>query len=146
MSTATGIASWAKVFDPAIDQYNPEGIWSIDLKVTDEEKERLEKLGLKGKQSDPSTFVFKRHIKKKDGSPIQRPTVVDANKSVWDSNKLIGNGSTVNVAFSTYEHQASSVHGLGKTLKAVQVVKHVPYEGGGDGTNEFEALDTEDDF
>ena len=58
------------------------------------------------------------------------------NKNIWADGE-IGNGSLVKVSFFTYEHAMVKKAGLGKSLNAVQVIKHVPYEGGS-GVNEFE--------
>jgi hypothetical protein len=139
---ATGQLQWAKVLGaPVVDEYNPEGLWSIDLIVDDKEKKRLEKEGLKSKQKDPNTFNFKLPAMTNKGLPNRPPTIVDANKQPWDMNTLIGNGSTGNVSFFTYEHKMTPAYGLGKRLKAVQVVEHVPYESKEpEGVAEFEAV------
>ena len=57
------------------------------------------------------------------------------NKNLWADGE-IGNGSLVKVSFFPFEHPNTAKVGLGKSLNAVQVIEHVPYEGGGLG--EFE--------
>lgn len=138
MAVAHGKAYWAQVLGNAVQgEYDNEPLWKIELHVTDEERERLEGLGIKGKQKDPNVFVFKRALKnKKTGKDNVPPSVVDSSKNTWDEAKLIGNESEVNVAFSTYPHPMDKQHGLGKGLQAVQVLNHVAY-GGGAGVDEF---------
>ena len=72
------------------------------------------------------------------------PTVVDENKHGWDSAIKIGNGSKVQVAYDTYEHQATDKYGLGKSLSAVMVKELVEYAGGSTGVDEFDAVVKED--
>lgn len=138
MTIATGKAEWARVLGPASqNDFEEAPLWSIDLRVDDEEKERLEDLGLKPKIKDDHVFNFKRKLLRKDGQENTAPNVVDSSKKAWAEDKLIGNGSVVKVAFNTYEHKMQKQYGLGKGLTAVQVLEHVPYAGGG-GVSEFD--------
>lgn len=139
MSVAKGTAEWARILGPATqNEFEEAPVWSIDLRVDDEEKDRLEELGLKPKQKDDHVFNFKQKLLRKDGVTENRPpSVVDGAKNPWPEDKLIGNGSVVKVAFNTYEHKMVSKFGLGKGLQAVQVLEHVEYSGGG-GVSEFD--------
>lgn len=135
---ATGTAEWAQVLGAAPkNDFEDVPSWKIDLIVDDKEKERLEGLGLKGKATDANRFTFKQKAVRKDGTENRPPNVVDAGKNPWPDDTLIGNGSKVKVAFTTYEHQMSKQYGLGKGLNAVQVLDLVPYSGGG-GVSEFD--------
>lgn len=70
------------------------------------------------------------------------PKVVDAKNNPWPKDKLIGNGSTVNVIVNQWSttNKFGSFTGLG--LQAIQIVDLVPYSGGaGD-----ETFDTEEGF
>lgn len=135
---AEGKAEWARILGAASqNEFEEAPLWSIDLRVDDEEKERLESLGLKPKNKDDHVFNFKRKLLRKDGQENTAPSVVDSSKQAWDEGNLIGNGSLVKVAFNTYEHKMMAQHGLGKGLTAVQVLEHVPYAGSG-GVSEFE--------
>jgi hypothetical protein len=141
---ATGTANWAKVLPHQMvtnDQYREYNYWSIDLEVSDEEKARLLAANIKP-YKDSNTFKFLLKEKTAKGAENQPPQIVDAAKRPW-SNGEIGNGSKVNVSFFTYEHQATPMHGLGKQLKAIQVIEHVPYAGGGStvGVDEFDATE-----
>jgi len=145
MAVATGEALYPALFEPKVDKYTPmPGVYSIDLKVDDEERDRLIASGIKPKQKDANVFVFKRKPVTAKGNHLPAPTVVDENKHGWDNAVMIGNGSQVKVAYSTYEHQATDKYGLGKSLDAVQVLNLVVYSGGGNALDEFEAVTKED--
>ena len=145
MAVATGEALYPALFEPKVDKYTPApGVYSIDLKVDDEERDRLIASGIKPKQKDANVFVFKRKPMTAKGNHLPAPTVVDEHTHGWDSTGRIGNGSQVKVAYSTYEHQATDKYGLGKSLDAVQVLNLVAYAGGGNALDEFEAVTKED--
>ena len=46
MPMISGISYWAKVHKPAVDDYNPDGIYSIDVAVDSKTEAQLKKLGL----------------------------------------------------------------------------------------------------
>ena len=140
---ATGKAQWAKVLPHQLvtnDNYKDFNFWSLDLEVTDKEKDRLKKEGLRpwhrGGEEETNIFKFTRKETSSKGKELGAPKIVDANKNTWAGGE-IGNNSLVKVSFFTYEHAMTKKAGLGKSLNAVQVIEHVPYEGGA-GVNEFE--------
>ena len=142
---ATGKAQWAKVLPHQLvtnDNFKDYNFWSLDLEVTDKERDRLKKEGLRpwhrGGEEETNIFKFTRKETSSKGKELGPPKIVDANKNVWDNGE-IGNGSLVKVSFFTYEHAMTSKAGLGKSLNAVQVVDLVPYEGGA-GVNEFDSM------
>ncbi len=142
---ATGTAQWAKVLPHQLvtnDQYKDYNYWSLDLEVSNKEKKRLVAEGLrpyfKDGEQETNIFKFQRKEVSSKGNELGAPTVVDANKNPWDNGEL-GNGSKVTVSFFTFEHAMTNKYGLGKSLNAIQVVDHVPYEGGS-GVSEFEAV------
>jgi hypothetical protein len=142
---ATGTAQWAKILPHQLvtaDQYKAYNYWSIDLEVSDKEKKRLIKEGLRPYHKDGETetniFKFQRKEVSSKGNELGAPTIVDANKNPW-GNGEIGNGSQVKISFFAYEHAMTKKFGLGKALNAVQVIDHVAYEGGA-GVSEFEAV------
>jgi hypothetical protein len=146
MAVATGEALYPSLFEPKVDKYTPQpGVYSIDLKVNDEERDRLIASGIKPKMKDNNVFVFKRKPITAKGNSLPAPTVVDENKHGWDSTIKIGNGSKVKVAYSTYEHQATDLYGLGKSLDAVQVIDLIEYSGGGNALDEFDAVTVENE-
>ena len=68
--------------------------------------------------------------KKEQGGPL----IVDSQGSPWDRSILIGNGSVVRVKLHFWAWDRTRERegvGLSAELHAVQVIEHVPYEGGG---------------
>jgi hypothetical protein len=146
---ARGTANWAKVLPHQLvtnDPYRDYNFWSIDLEVDDQEKAKLLAENIKP-YKDTNTFKFMLKETSSKGKQNEPPQIVDASKHPW-TNGEIGNGSKVNVKFYAYPHKASDAHGWGKMLKAIQVVDHVPYSGGGTSVDfEIEEGNTNsDDF
>ena len=141
---ATGKASWAKVLPHQLvteDQYRDFNYWSIDLEVTDAEKKRLKGLNIRPYHKDDgetetNIYKFLRKEVTAKGKEMGPPTIVDKSKNPWNNGEL-GNGSEVNVSFHTFEHAKTKKFGLGRSLNAVQVVKHIPYAGAS-GVGEFD--------
>ncbi|MAZ71628.1 MAG: hypothetical protein CMC70_00640 [Flavobacteriaceae bacterium] len=132
MPVISGTCSWAKVHQPHYDQYNEDGVFSIDVTVDAKTKESLKKLGLitkvKNKDDERNDFItIKRKYTRKDGTKNSSPRVVDAKKNPISPDILIGNGSSVNVLFDTYDYNVAGNKGVGMSLKAVQVTKLLEY-------------------
>ena len=132
MSKISGTAYWAKVHQPHYDQYNEQGIFSIDVTVDAKTKKQLQDLGLgpriKNKGDERNDFItIKRKYTRKDGTKNSAPRVVDSKRTPVSPDILIGNGSLVNVAFDTYDYDIKGNKGVGSSLKAVQVTKLVEY-------------------
>ena len=123
----SGKAHWASVLSPNT-KYEPHK-YCIDVELNEDTKQQAENLGLivKNKGDDRNDFVtIKRKAIKKDGDPRPAPLVKDSSNNPWD-NQLIGNGSDVNVKFSTYDWTYAGKAGVGADLMAVQVVNLVSY-------------------
>ena len=132
MPVISGTAYWAKVHQPHFDQYNEQGIFSIDVTVDAKTKKQLQDLGLgpriKNKGDERNDFItIKRKYTRKDGTKNSAPRVVDSKKTPISPDDLIGNGSKVNVAFDTYDYNVKGNQGVGSSLKAVQVIKLIEY-------------------
>ena len=132
MPVISGTAYWAKVHQPHFDQYNEQGIFSIDVTVDAKTKKQLQDLGLgpriKNKGDERNDFItIKRKYTRKDGTKNSAPRVVDSKKTPISPDDLIGNGSKVNVAFDTYDYNVGGNQGGGSSLKAVQVIKLIEY-------------------
>ena len=132
MPVISGTAYWAKVHQPHFDQYNEQGIFSIDVTVDAKTKKQLQDLGLgpriKNKGDERNDFItIKRKYTRKDGKKTSAPRVVDSKKTPISPDDLIGNGSKVNVAFDTYDYNVGGNQGVGSSLKAVQVIKLIEY-------------------
>lgn len=86
----------------------------------------------------------KARIKSRDGKVYeQNVAVVDAKRTPMDGSTLIGNGSTIKVAFEPFSYMMQSTKQVGVTLrlKAVQVIDLVEY-----GNSTTSIFDEEDGF
>lgn len=128
-----GKAMWASIQAPNT-KYDP--VWQIDLIIDDKQVAGAKKAGLKVKKTDDGNVVgFKRKTTRKDGAENQPPVVVDAGNQPLK--RLVGNGSLVNVQFSTYTYNNSFGSGVGADLQGVQVLELVEFSNdGGEFDNE----------
>ena len=105
--------------------------WSFDLANLDAKTiKALKKAGLggliKNKDDDRGDFIhLRRRAKKKDGEDAKPISIVDHRNNKWDD-RLIGNGSTLNVFVAINENGG---HGR-KSLSplSIQVWDHVEYQ------------------
>tara|TARA_R110000765_G_scaffold110186_1_gene201507 strand:- start:19627 stop:20097 length:471 start_codon:yes stop_codon:yes gene_type:complete len=133
MSIIQGTAYWASVTQPNTT-YEP--VWSVDVgNLSAAAKKTLKADGLedkiKNKDDEKGDFInIKQKVNKRDGSTFEPPKVVDGMKRPFDS--LIGNGSEVAVKYTAREWEYNGKAGITADLKAVQVIKHIPYGDGED--------------
>lgn len=130
MALISGKCQWAKVYE--VDRQFPKektgGVWSIDLIVDSTNEALLQKEGLGhliNEKNGVRYIKFKRNEFKKTpaNTPNTPPQVVDAAKKPMKD--LIGNGSMVNVSFTTYDGFKGKKY---PTLQAVQVVNLVAFK------------------
>lgn len=92
-----------------------------------QKKLKAEGLGDKLKDKGNGVFItFKRKELKQDGSKNQPIRIVDHRGNDWD-NRLIGNGSTVNVNFAINEFKPKQ---FAANILSLQVWDYVPFTGG----------------
>jgi hypothetical protein len=142
-----GKASYAKIIgDPSLN-YNKDGKeWKMDLELTNKGViDEAKKLGIgdrvrqkEGYLNGNPFMTFKQAELRKDGKPNQPIKVVDIKGNRWDD-KLIGNGSDVDVKFVVMDHGPGKKQGV--YIRSVRVLKLVPYE-----KSEFEDIDENDEF
>ena len=141
MSVISGKAYWTSIASPNTT-FDPDGVWTIDVGNLSKkaiEQLKSEGLTLKNKGDDRGDFVtIKRKVRRKDGSLSRAPDLVDGQKRSM-SQTLIGNGSEVNVHYTTYEWEFKGRAGVSADLRAVQVVNLIPYN-----TEADEAFDVVD--
>ena len=132
MTVITGKAYWASITSPNTT-FDADGVWTLDVCNLDKKNIEMVKadgLTIKNKGDDRGDFVtVKRKVKRKDGNENAAPHVVDAQKRPL-INTLIGNGSLVNVLYSTYDWEFKGRKGTSADLKSVQVTDLVPYDSG----------------
>lgn len=138
-----GTLNWAKVLGaPVMNEYAKEKQWSVDVSPNKNGLAELRKLGLTPKMKDKGDargkFIsFRQSEFKKDGSPNEPITVVDAQGNPWPKDKLIGNGSIADVKFSYTDFGQTK----GNYIKAIRILEHVPYQ-----SQEFAPLSEDDEF
>ena len=141
MSVISGNAYWAAITNPNTT-FDSDGVWTVDVCNLDKKNlETIEKDGLtvKNKGDDRGDFVtVKRRVRRKDGSLNRAPDLVDGQKRTM-TQTLIGNGSEINVHYTTYEWEFKGRAGVSADLRAVQVVNLIPYN-----TEADEAFDVVD--
>jgi len=126
MSVISGTAYWASIQSPNT-KFEPN--WQIDVGNLDANNKAIaEKDGLNVKTDETKGdyVTIKRKVKRKDGNDNNPPVVVDAQKRPMLD--LVGNGSKVNVLYTTYEWKYAGKEGISADLKKVQVVDLIPYE------------------
>ena len=142
MSVLKGNAYWASIVSPNTT-FDSDGVWSIDVGNLDKKNTDIAKadgLSVKNKGDDRGDFVtVKRKVRRKDGNMNKAPEVVDAGKRAM-SGTLIGNGSEVNVLYSTYDWEFKGRSGTSADLRAVQVTNLVPYNVDADADEAFEVV------
>ena len=138
----SGKAFWVSIATPNTT-FNSDGVWSVDVSQLDEKnmaKATEQGLAIKNKGDDRGNFITaKRNVKRKDGNMNKQPAVRDsANKDI--SQTLIGNGSDVNVLYSTYEWNFSGKAGVSADLHGIQVTNLIPYAPRIDADDAFEVV------
>lgn len=125
----TGKAMWARVFEHNRDLkgYNDaavpyEGFYKIDLVLDKDQRKSLTSSGssLKGRWNDEGEFIatFKRKHKDRFEWAGGAPKVLKADGSAW-TEKIIPNGSTVEVGFTVYTTSKAT----GTRLESVTVLE-----------------------
>ena len=137
----TGKAYWARVYEGNHDEYGGKEFYKITIVPTDESWVKFNKSGLslkpKAVEEDGELGVtFRRDVHAKTGTDKNgkpwtmgggAPQVVDEDGDEFD--KLIGNGSVVEVAVDVYSIKKGPMKGKkGHRLDGVKVIEHVAYE------------------
>ena len=114
--------------------FDPDGMWTVDVCNLDEANLNIankDNLIVKNKGDDRGDFVtIKRKVMRKDGQRNRQPELIDGQKKTLDC--MIGNGSLVNVLYSTYDWEYRGRKGTSADLRTVQVLDLVPYKDGND--------------
>jgi len=148
--TFRGKASFAKILGEPVPTYDAkefgtdEREWKFDLVISPATAKEAGKLGIgdRVKQGNDkylpgeNYMTFKQKEKRRDGEFNQPPLVVDLAGNEWPEDKLIGNGSTLDVKFAIVKGKYTGVY-----IRKITVLDHVPYE-----RTSFEELDPNDEF
>lgn len=143
-----GAASFAKILGDPVLNYNKDGKeWKMDLQLTDKGAlKELKALGISDKVKQKETYLngdphltFKQSEFRKNGKPNFPIRVVDITGAAWPQEKLIGNGSIVDVKFVVMDHGVGKNKGM--YIRSVRVVKLETY-----APQEFDAIAEDDEF
>jgi len=141
-----GQAFYAKVLGSPVKGYNEGDLeWSIDVTVDEATRAKLAELGFSdfyikpavnprtGKEhaSGMDYIQFRRNAKRRDGTDAKPIAVVDRAGKPWPQDKLIGNGSVINVILGKKEVKQGRETRNKPTLIRMQVWDYVPYEASG---------------
>lgn len=142
-----GKASFAKILGKPVPNYSKDGFeWKMDLVLTDAGAKELKPLGIADRVKRKDTYLegtphisFKQPELRKDGTKNDPIKVQDIIGKPWDQNKLIGNGSDVEVKFAVVDNGVGKKHGV--YIRSVRILKLVPYE-----RQEFDDVAEDDEF
>lgn len=140
-------AMWSKLGTPEKKYGSDDTQWSIDLVLSDDESRKWVRAGLAQKErfmdvdgvEVPVIKLKKDTHWKKSGEAKTPVKVVDAYGQDVDP-RLIGNGSIVNVQYSTRDWEFQGRKGKSAELVAVQVIELVQFSGKSSAGDEFEFL------
>jgi hypothetical protein len=133
---------WASVIEPNTT-FDP--VYEIEAILDNEQAAVLRDQGLAVKEKEGELiYRFKRKVEgqKKGGGTFLYPKPIVVGKDNRPFEELIGNGSTVNIAYDVRKWEAYGGSGVKGDLVGVQVIDHVAFTGGG-GSNPFGAVEEE---
>ena len=142
-----GQASFAKILGKPVPNYAKDGLeWKMDLVLSPAGKKEVVALGIKDRIKQKDTYLegtpymsIKQAELRKNGDNNDPITVVDIAGNPWDPNKLIGNGSDVEVKFSVVDNGPGKFTGV--YIRSVRVLKLIPYS-----RQEFDEISEDDEF
>ena len=150
-----GTAMYAKVLGDPVLNYDKDGKeWKFDFIPKDPKTvakelaeigvgDRLRSKKIKSTGEDvyegAKFMSFRQREYTREGKPNEPIEVVDIVNRPWDQDKLIGNGSIVDVRFAVVDYGAGKKAGV--YPRRIRVLEHVPYEGSG-----FTEIDEDDEY
>jgi hypothetical protein len=132
-----GKTSFAKILGNPVDNYAKDGKeWKMDLVISDETAKEMKQYGISDRVKIKDGYVdgqkylsFKQPEYRKggDGTPVRNQPikVVDIKGETWPDDKLIGNGSDVDVKFRVVDYGKGKKPGV--YISSVRVLKLVSY-------------------
>lgn len=141
---------WAKIFGAPRPNFDGDAReWTFEFEPDENGVRTLKEHGLsdrlkdkrdkKGYEDREPFLILKRKEFKYDGDPNEHIRVVDAQNQQWSDNRLIGNGSVVDVKVTIVDYGPRKKDGIYPT--AIRVLDLVPYE-----RQEFAPLDEDDEY
>lgn len=121
-----GPVKWCKVQKPDTNFDKSGSEWSTNVYLDDEGMKAFKASGLRLKQheDEEGTYIqVRRPTKKRDGTEVSPPKVIDENGKEFKD--LVGNGSVCTVKVITYDTDM----GKGHRFEGIRIIDLVPYEG-----------------
>lgn len=145
--TFRGKTSFAKILgDPGLNYAKDGKEWTMDLVIDKETVKKAKGLGISDRVKMKPDYLdgqpymsFKQRELKASGQPNDPIRVVDIRGNAWDQEKLIGNGSDVDVKFAIVRNPGRKD---GVYIRGVRVLNLVPYA----NRQDFDAIDEDDPF
>lgn len=140
-----GVAHWAKILGDPVPNYGGDGReWTIDLTPDADGLALLKELGvdkrLKNKDDERKDFIqFRQKEKRLDGSFNKPINVTDSRENPWPRDRLIGNGTVVDLKFEFKDYGVGKQPGL--YPQAVRVLEYKEYK-----PKDFAPLSEDDPF
>lgn len=149
----SGKLSWAKVLGDPVPNYNKDAReWTFELEpdekglqvmikqgLTDRIKGQGYNIGTKGQHKERTPFIqLKKTELNKEGKPNTPIRIYDEDDETWDSNTLIGNGSSADVKLDIRDYGIGKKKGIYPV--AIRVTDLVEYQ-----SSEFGGMDKEED-
>lgn len=129
----SGKASYAKVLGAPVPGYDEnQKEWTVDLILDEEGKQKFlesgaDKFYIKENKEGQEYVKFTRKAVRMDGTSANPIPVVGPDGKDWDQEKLIGNGSQINVRYALSEVKSKGTKKLKPVCLAIQIWEHVPY-------------------
>jgi hypothetical protein len=142
-----GKVNYAKVLGaPVGNKFDDTKNWSMDLILDNNAVKEVKALGIGDKVKSKDNYLdgqsflsFKQSEFKRDGTPNKPIDVKDIVGNPWPQDKLIGNGTDVDVKFVVMDYGVGKKKGV--YIRSVRVLSLVPYE-----RQEFNPLSEDDPF
>ena len=135
---ASGKIYWAKVFTPVNNYEGTAKEWTFEFEPEDttflKEAKLLDRLKNKH-EGRPEYLILKKPELNAEGEKNDPIRIYDSDNVQWDSDKLIGNGSSVDVKLRIIDWGKGKKKSIWVT--AIRVTDHIPYT-----SNEFGAMDS----
>lgn len=126
-----GVAHWAKVLGEPVMNYGGDNReWTVDLSPDEDGMRLVNELGLEGRLKEKGDergqfMAFRQREKRLDGSLNRRISVVDSQNNPWPQDRLIGNGSVVEIRFDYRDYGKGKQPGV--YPQAIRVLDHKEY-------------------
>lgn len=146
--TFRGKTNFAKVLGPPVgNKWGDDKNWTVDLVLGPESVKEAKALGIGDRIKRKDDYLdgqphmsFKQPELRKSGEKNDPIKVVEIDgKTPWDQNKLLGNGTDVDIKFAVADFGKGKKKGV--YIRSIRVLKLVPYE-----RKEFADIDEDDEF